>query len=163
MIRCPEDEIGRDSVRPWTIPRRRASSSDIRRGILGDRTESSPKGALALGRLRYVARDATRRFVSSSAPTAPRPPHAAGACARGHRGGWGRDLRAHRRLGSHLLRLRADRVLRDPGDGPLPDPDSPRKPQAEAHRGPRAPRKSLTPALYGAGRGRWRRQSATAP
>jgi hypothetical protein len=28
-MRCPEEEIGRNSVRPWTIPNRRASSSDI--------------------------------------------------------------------------------------------------------------------------------------
>jgi hypothetical protein len=29
MIRWPEEEIGRNSVSPWTIPNSRASSSDI--------------------------------------------------------------------------------------------------------------------------------------
>ena len=29
MIRWPEDEIGRNSVKPWTIPSRRASKFDI--------------------------------------------------------------------------------------------------------------------------------------
>ena len=57
----------------------------------------------------------------------------------------------------------ADRVLRDPGDRPLPDPDSPRQPQREAHAGPRAPRKPLRPPRHGARRGRSRRRSTNAP
>jgi hypothetical protein len=32
MRRCPVLEIGRNSVRPWTIPRTIASSSDIAAG-----------------------------------------------------------------------------------------------------------------------------------
>ena len=30
MMRCPEDEIGRNSVSPWTIPRTAARRSSIR-------------------------------------------------------------------------------------------------------------------------------------
>ena len=115
-----EEEIGRNSVSPWTIPSSSASRSDMRRRIVA----LPGRGAKAASRVapraaRPSDRSSSRRVALAAFAGSPR------RAGRGRRG----TLGPHRRQGRHLLGLRRDGLLRGPGHRALADPDPAREPQ----------------------------------
>ena len=136
MRRWPLEEIGRNSVSPWTRPENDGFEVATSRRIL--------RAPVALGRFPGVSSPSRQPRCSR---TRRSPGLVPARRARGPRRQRRRPGRADHGQDGHLLLLRRDRLLRHPADRPVADPGAPREAQGTAPERPAAPRLTVVSKL----------------